>query len=165
MQAKGQEGAGSSWVAVLQSGAYRDLSVEQRVAALCALCHAVMDGPAVRSAMDARLDEAHNRRRMHWEEIKARPMPAMLPYHWLYWSQQRTDFSTARTTSVMGSLPRVKHGSSVPCPVVPTIVPYWVPIQCSFACCFVEACVARGRAAGDVYAMCCAGRQQEETAK
>ena len=44
--------------------------MEQRVAALSALCHAVMDGPAVRSAMDARLDEAHNRRRMHWEETK-----------------------------------------------------------------------------------------------
>jgi len=71
-QAKGVEGSRSSWVAVLQSGAYRDLSTEQRVAALSALCHAVMEGPAVRAAMDARLDEAHNRRRLQHQETRAR---------------------------------------------------------------------------------------------
>ena len=71
-QAKGLEGSRSSWVAVLQSGAYRDLTTEQRVAALSALCHAVMEGPAVRAAMDARLDEAHNRRRLQHQETRVR---------------------------------------------------------------------------------------------
>ena len=68
------EGSRSSWVAVLQCGTYRDLTMEQRVAALSALCHAVMEGPAVRAAMDARLDEAHNRRRLQWQEAKARSL-------------------------------------------------------------------------------------------
>ena len=34
----------------------------------------------MRAAMDARLDEAHNRRRLQWEETKARfLMPTALP--------------------------------------------------------------------------------------
>ena len=71
-QAKGLEGSRSSWVAVLQSGAYRDLTMDQRVAALSALCHAAMEGPAVRAVMEAHLDEAHSRRRLQWQDAKAR---------------------------------------------------------------------------------------------
>ena len=78
-QAKGPDGSQSSWVAVLQAGAYRDLTAEQRVAALSALCHAALEGPVVRAAMDARLDEAHNRRRLQHQEAKARCRGGLSP--------------------------------------------------------------------------------------
>lgn len=54
----------------LEGAPYRELSLEGRVAGLCALCHAAMEGPGVRAAMDARVDEGHNRRRLVWEEAK-----------------------------------------------------------------------------------------------
>ena len=70
LQGKVEAEEGADWVLVLEGAPYRELSLEGRVAGLCALCHAAMEGPGVRAAMDARVDEGHNRRRLVWEEAK-----------------------------------------------------------------------------------------------
>ncbi|KAK9835073.1 hypothetical protein WJX81_008591 [Elliptochloris bilobata] len=62
---------GEPWVAALSTGEYGDLALGVRVGILTQLMHLVLDGPAVRACLDARLDEVARVRKLMWDESKA----------------------------------------------------------------------------------------------
>lgn len=61
---------GESWLQQLKTHDYNDLSFEQRVNILWTLVHLALDGPAVRSALEGRIEEAQRIRKQMWEEAK-----------------------------------------------------------------------------------------------
>lgn len=65
-----ERGAGDPWVASLLTGSYACLGLSDRIAALSFLCHAVLDGPTLRTKLELRTNDAVLRRKQVFEEAK-----------------------------------------------------------------------------------------------
>jgi hypothetical protein len=61
---------GEAWVRELEAHGYNALTLEQRISVLCMLCHMVIDGPSVRAALEARVEEAGRIRKQMFEDAK-----------------------------------------------------------------------------------------------
>lgn len=56
----------------LETHEYSELSVEQRLDVIVALCHMAIDGPSIRVALEGRIEESSRIRKQMWEEGKVR---------------------------------------------------------------------------------------------
>ncbi|GLI69153.1 hypothetical protein VaNZ11_013710 [Volvox africanus] len=71
VEAHGDErGAGDPWVSSLLTGGYSVMGLRERISALSFLCHAVLDGPTLRTKLDLRTNEAAQRRKQVFEDAK-----------------------------------------------------------------------------------------------
>ena len=66
---------GHSWLQHLKTCEYDDLSFEERVNVLRTLTHLALDGPAVRAALDGRIEEAQRIRKQMYEDAKVSSHP------------------------------------------------------------------------------------------
>ncbi|EFJ39975.1 homeodomain protein [Volvox carteri f. nagariensis] len=66
----GERGAGDPWVNSLLSSGYSTLGLRDRIAAMSFLCHAVLDGPTLRTKLELRTNEAAQRRKQVFEDAK-----------------------------------------------------------------------------------------------
>lgn len=67
---EGKVDPGHSWLQHLKTREYDDLSFEERVNVLRTLTHMALDGPAVRAALDGRIEEAQRIRKQMYEDAK-----------------------------------------------------------------------------------------------
>lgn len=67
---QGKVDVGETWLLHLKTHEYDELSFEQRVNILWTLINLALDGPAVRSTLDSRTEEAQRIRKQMWEEAR-----------------------------------------------------------------------------------------------
>lgn len=67
----GASGSGEPWALALRESDYASLSTSDRLAALCFLCHAVLEGHSVRLKLEAREEARERTKRKLWDEAKA----------------------------------------------------------------------------------------------